>query len=134
MHEDNSQLDVGQHFWYNILTAFIWYRNYSIEKLTGIAAVIYSGKINPNNLTTLRNYSHRITRSLSLSYLIERRFYEKTLAHYSGYNNYGIRLSSNLYISSNFSLPITAKYSIGNSAVSSSITGLELGLGLNFTF
>ena len=123
-----------KYFGYNNLMIFVRYRNCASEKLTGISADISSEKISPDNLAALINFAHRITGNLLLNYLIEGRFYEKTVAPFSGYNIYGIGITSDLKVSPNFSLPFTAKYYVGNSAGSPSISGLETGLGLNITF
>ncbi len=123
-----------KYYGYNNLMVFLRYRNCASEKLAGISADIYSEKISPNNLAALIGFAHRITGNLLLNYLIEGRFYEKTAAPFSGYDIYGLGIAPDLKLTTNFSLPFTAKYYFGNSAGSSSIKGLEIGLGLNITF
>jgi hypothetical protein len=120
-----------KYYGYNNLVVFLRYRNCAVEKLNTISEVVYSEKISPNNLIAFVNFKHQISNGISLNYLIEGRFYEKTVAPYSGHNIYGAGIAPNLNLSSNFSLPLTAKYYIGNSPGSSSIRGLELGLGLS---
>ncbi len=122
-----------QYYGYNNLLVFLRYRNCAIDKLNGISEFIYSEKISPNNLMALVNFKHQISGYLSLNYLAEGRFYQKTVAPFSGYNIFGAGITFNIKILSNLFLPFTAKYFRGNSDGSVSINGMELGTGIILT-
>jgi hypothetical protein len=129
-----ASLIFKQYYEFNSLIIFLRYRNSDEEKFYGVSEITYSEKINPNNIMVLVDFNHYISKVLTLHYLAEGRFYEKTIAPYSGYNVYGIGIGANIYPSSNFSFPLTAKYYFGNSEDSSSIKGYELGFGLQISF
>ena len=75
-----------------------------------------------------------MSKFLILQYIAEARFYQKTIAPYSGFNVYGVGIVPNINLSSSLSVPLTIKYYLGNSDKYSSVNGVELGLGLDITF
>jgi len=127
-------LQFRQYYGYNNLVIFLRYRNSAVDKLNGLADIITSEKINPNSFMAFANFKHYISRNLTFNYSVEGRFYQKTVAPYSGFNIYGIGFTSNIELSSAFTLPLTIKYYTGKTKGSSSINGLELGLGLVIIF
>jgi len=75
-----------------------------------------------------------VSEFLTLQYIAEARFYQKTVAPYSGFNVYGFGIQPNINLSSSLSVPLTIKYYMGNSDEYSSVNGVELGLGLDIIF
>jgi hypothetical protein len=123
-----------QYYGFNNLVVFLRYRNSASDELTSLQNLVSSEKINPNNFMTFVNFNHYISGVLSLVYSVEGRFYQKTIAPLSGYNIYGIGITSNISLSSDLQLPITLKYYTGSAKGSPSINGIDIGLGLVLIF
>lgn len=123
-----------QYFGYNNLLVFLRYR-YSLDDLVyGSIDFTSYEKIVPNNLMTIIDFKHYVSSFITLHYMAEARFYQKTIAPYSGFNVYGIGLGFNANLSTLFSVPIIIKYYRGNSDNYSSVNGIELSLALDFKF
>lgn len=123
-----------QYYGYNNLVIFLRYRNSAADELTSLQNLVSSEKINPNSFMTFINFRHYISGLLSLVYSVEGRFYQKTIAPFSGYNIYGLGITSNISLSSNLLLPITLKYYTGSSKGAPSVNGFDVGLGLSIIF
>ena len=123
-----------QFYGYNSLTVFFRYRYSADDKVYGYFDFVYHDKIIPNNFMTFINFKHYMSELFTLQYIAEARFYQKTVAPYSGFNVYGFGIVPNINLSSSLSVPLTMKFYLGNSDEYSSAYGVEIGLGLDVTF
>ena len=123
-----------QFYGYNSLTVFFRYRYSADDKVYGYFDFVYHDKIIPNNFMTFINFKHYMSEFFTLQYIAEARFYQKTVAPYSGFNVYGFGIVPNINLSSSLSVPLTMKFYLGNSDEYSSAYGVEIGLGLDVTF
>ena len=123
-----------QFYGYNSLVVLFRYRYSADDKVYGYFDFVYHEKIIPNNFMTSINFKNYVSEFLTLQYIAEARFYQKTAAPYSGFNVYGFGIVPNINLSSSLSVPLTMKFYLGNSDEYSSAYGIELGLGLDIKF
>ena len=123
-----------QFYGYNNLLVLFRYRYSTDDKVYGYFDFVYHEKIIPNNFMTSINFKNYVSKFLTIQYIAEARFYQKTIAQYSGFNVYGAGIVPTINFSSSLSVPLAIKYYIGNSDEYPSAHGVELGLGLDIKF
>ena len=104
-------------------------------------AIILGQQLEPESLRTFPNqfelsahYRIRLSRSFYVKIIGEGRFYEQTLAAFSGVDLFAGGVAPEISLSQSLSLPITLKYLKGSFKSGSNLTGFELAAGLSLAF
>ena len=129
-----------QYFGFNRLSVTLLYSIISEKYFednfisTNITSSIESLKLNPNKFYMGINFNQRFSYKYSLNYGIFMSIFEKTASFFSDYTVYGFNLNPNIKISSQFSIPVILKYSIGSAPDKPGISGFTFGAGINILF
>lgn len=102
--------------------------------ILGQALVKETENSNPKQFEVMSHYRLRLNPNIYLRILAEGRFYEKTALDFSGVNLFGGGLAPEFTISRSVTVPVVFKFFTGSFKDGPSLTGLEIGAGLNISF
>jgi hypothetical protein len=129
-----------QYFGFNGLSAILLYsivsEKYFEDNIfsNSITSAIESLKLNPNKFYIGVNFNQRFNSKYSLNYGIFTSIYEKTASFFSDYTVYGLNVSPNVKVSSQLSIPVILKYSMGSAPNKPDVSSFTFGAGINLIF
>ncbi|MFQ5825323.1 MAG: hypothetical protein ACE5JB_14880 [bacterium] len=124
-----------KYFNFNELWLFARYRSRAKSELAVAGQLVpEEKKTNPNQLEFMGHYRIRLSRRFYASILVEGRFYQETPAAFSGINLLGGGIAPEIYLSSNFKLPLIFKYLTGSFKNGPNISGFEIGIGFSIRY
>ena len=102
--------------------------------ILGQALVKETENSNPKQFEIMSHYRLRLNPNIYLRILAEGRFYEKTTVAFSGATLFGGGLAPEFTLSSRVTAPVIFKFLTGSVKDGPSLTGFEIGAGVNFSF
>jgi hypothetical protein len=102
--------------------------------ILGQALVAETENSNPRQFEVMSHYRLRLNPKIFLRILAEGKFYQQTTVAFSGATLFGGGLAPEFMLSQRVSAPVILKFLKGSIKDGPSLTGFEIGAGLNFSF
>lgn len=130
-----ANLQYRKYFDYDQLRVIARYRTKAKNEFAvGNSLVTEQEKTDPDEFDLLGSYMIWFNEGFSMSILGEGRFYQAISASSSGRNLLGVGVAPAFLVSSSISIPTRLKFQFGSLKGGTSVTGIELGVGVEVTY
>jgi len=130
-----ANLQYRQYFREDELILFAGYRTKSKGQTAGAGGLVdEKERLEPGRLDVSAQYRQSFGQRFSLSYILDGRVFETTPSIYAGAKVIGAGLAPTLTFASGLFVPARVKVQYGKLKGGETITGLEGGVGVGFTF
>ncbi len=128
-------LQYKQYFREDELNAFIGYRTKSKGQTAGAGGLVdEKERLEPGRLDISLQYRQAFSQRFALAYILDGRIFESTPSVYAGAKVVGVGVAPTMTFASGFFIPARVKVQFGSLKGGETITGVEAGLGVGFTF
>jgi hypothetical protein len=131
----SANIQYKQYFRENELWFFLRYRSKARNEVASATGLVTeSERIEPNRFEFLAQYRVIFNSRFSTRFLGEVRIFEETGSEFSGAKLFGVGVAPVLTLPSGLNFPGRVKFQIGSEKGSQNITGIEVGIGVGYTF
>ncbi|HXX63022.1 MAG TPA: hypothetical protein VEO56_04415 [Bacteroidota bacterium] len=142
---DKKVFESGNSYWFNIqykqyfrdneLDVFAGYRSISIGKIAGAGGLINAAeRLEPGRFEFIPQFKQVFSQRFAMTYMAEVRIFEKTKAPLSGEKVFGVGVQPVISLANGVFFPGRLKVDFGSLKDNSSISGVDAGLGIGYSF